>query len=283
MTTVIVPVYNAPDELAECLASLRRTLAAAVPVIVIDDASTDPRVDEVLHAAAAQAPAAWQFLSNPLNRGFVGTVNRGIAACHDDVVLLNSDTRVTTGWLQRLEACAASDKRIATITPFTNNGEIASWPHMCQANPWPHDPDLIAAACQRAGAPQYPDLPTAVGFCMWIRRRALRALGLFDEQGFGRGYGEENDFSQRAQQAGWRNVLCDDAYVAHRGGASFLPLGLTPNGAALAEVKRRHPDYLQQVMTFIRQDPLRHRREAILRCLTPEQCESLGIGVSCGG
>jgi GT2 family glycosyltransferase len=65
------------------------------------------------------------------------------------------------------------------------------------------------------------DLPTAVGFCMYIRRACLDAVGLFDAERFGRGYGEENDFSRRATRAGWRNVLCADVFVFHAGGVSF--------------------------------------------------------------
>lgn len=276
-TFVILPIFNAYSDLAICLDSLWRHGDAATGVILINDASTDPRVDALLRRWRERAPAHWEFLSNAKNQGFVATVNRGMAACDGDVVLLNSDTQLTSPWLERIHACAASDQRIATITPFTNNGEIASWPQLCRAAPWPRDAELIANVFRQHGRPQYPDLPTAVGFCMWIRRQALDALGYFDSQAFGLGYGEENDFSQRALRAGWRNVLCDDAYVAHRGGASFLPLGLKPNPTALEEVQRRHPDYLNQVMAFIRQDPLKARREALIAGFSREQQHQLGL------
>ncbi|GAB4181812.1 MAG: hypothetical protein Tsb002_02250 [Wenzhouxiangellaceae bacterium] len=266
-TTVIVPVYNAAADLAICLESLIDTLAPTTPVLVINDASPDPTVEQLFQRLQRRVWPSWQWLHNERNLGFVGTVNRGMGLTEGDVVLVNSDTQVTTGWLQRLEQCAASDPRIATITPLTNNGEIASWPQMCRDNGWPDDAERIARACVAAGPPLYPDMPTAVGFCMWIRRAALQQLGNFDEAAYGRGYGEENDFSQRARQHGWRNVLCDDAYVAHRGGASFGPLGLKPNGEALATVESRFPDYMDQVMAFIRSDPLQHRRARILAAL----------------
>ena len=68
---------------------------------------------------------------------------------------------------------------------------------------------------------------------MAVRRAAAESLGFFDEAAFGRGYGEENDFCRRAALAGWRNVLCEDAFVVHRGGQSFGPLGLRPGGTAM--------------------------------------------------
>jgi GT2 family glycosyltransferase len=70
-------------------------------------------------------------LPSTRNLGFIGTVNRGFAETSGDVVLLNSDTIVTHGWLAKMVACAESDPRIATITPFSNNAEICSYPQMC--------------------------------------------------------------------------------------------------------------------------------------------------------
>ena len=117
------------------------------------------------------------------------------------------------------------------------------------------------------GPPVYPELPTAVGFCMAIARRAIDRVGLFDEARFERGYGEENDFSLRARAAGLRNVLCDDVYVVHLGGRSFGPLGLRPDQTSMQRLLDRHPDYLELVHDFIEADPLAARREGILGAL----------------
>ena len=72
-----------------------------------------------------------------------------------------------------------------------------------------------------AAVPTYPDLPTGVGFCLYLRRAMLDAVGLFDPA-FGLGYGEENDLCLRAARAGWRNLLADNAFVVHTGGRSFV-------------------------------------------------------------
>jgi GT2 family glycosyltransferase len=107
------------------------------------------------------------------------------------------------------------------------------------------------------------DLPTAVGFCMFIRRACLDTVGAFDEETFGRGYGEENDFSLRAAKAGWRNVLCADVFVFHEGSVSFGSERIELVPRAAAALLALHPDYEQRVSAFMKDDPLRGLRDAI--------------------
>jgi GT2 family glycosyltransferase len=267
LPSVIIPVHNAPDELDRCLASVCATVPDGTEVIVIDDASTDGKVTSVLHRWRQRTGPSWQFHFQNQNLGFVGTVNRGMKMTQRDVVLLNSDTEVTPGWLEGLQRCLASDSLIATATPWTNNGEIASIPGFCAANPPPRNPESVARVIAGTGTACYPELPTAVGFCMAVSRKALNTLGLFDEKTFGLGYGEENDFSMRAQQAGMRNVLCDDVYIVHLGGRSFGPLGLKPDESTMQRLLALHPEYLQQVEAFISSDPLAQRREELIQTL----------------
>src|SRR5204863_7778313 len=105
----------------------------------------------------------------PHNMGFIATANRGMTRSTADIVLLNSDTIVTDGWLAALQRCAASDPAIATVTPFSNNAEICSFPRFCEDNPWPlgRDAGPVRRALADAAVPTYPDLPTCVGFCMF--------------------------------------------------------------------------------------------------------------------
>ncbi len=268
--SVVVPVYNAADELRQCLASLQATVKPGIELLLIDDASTEPLVHDVLgHWQGMQLPG-WRIVANESNLGFVGTANRGMRMSTGDVVLLNSDTVTTPGWLEALERCLRSDPAIATATPWTNNGEIASVPDFCAANPVPPEPARVAEVVGRCGRPVYPEVPTAVGFCMAVSRRAIDRIGLFDEAVFGKGYGEENDFSMRARQAGMRNVLCDDAYVVHLGNRSFGPLGLKPDESSMRRLLSRHPDYLRTVQEFIAEDPLSARRNELLAAMERE-------------
>ena len=100
-----------------------------------------------------------------------------------------------------------------------------------------------------------------------VARAALASLGDFDAATVGRCDGEENDFCRRAAAHGWRNVLCDDAYVAHRGGASFGPVGLAPGGENLARLNARYPGYNARIAEFIMQDPLKPHRERLVQRL----------------
>ena len=267
MISVVIPVYNAAEELACCLDSVLATIPAGTEVLVIDDASPDRATQDLLNRWRQQAPGGWRFYANAGNLGFVATANRGMHETRHNVVLLNSDTEVTTGWLQGLQNCLESDPLIATATPWTNNGEIASLPLFCQVNPVPQDLAAVAGIVKRSGLPVYPVIPTAVGFCMAISRRAINQVGLFDAELFGKGYGEENDFSMRVVAQGMRNVLCDNVYVAHLGGRSFGPTGLKPDESSMQRLLSRHPGYLQLVQAFIDADPLSARREMILEAL----------------
>jgi GT2 family glycosyltransferase len=263
----VVPVHDGHDSLAACLDSVAATVPDGVAVELVDDASRDPRVPPLLERAAARS--GWRLERQAVNLGFVATVNAAFARTRDDVLLLNSDTVTTRGWSERMAACADSDPRIATVTPFSNNAEICSFPESCRANPLPRDPDQVARAALDAGPPEYPELPTAVGFCMLVRRAALDAVGDFDVATFGAGYGEENDFCLRAHAHGWRNVLCDDAYVAHVGGQSFAALGQAPGGENLRRLVARYPRYNELVAAFIAADPLAARRRLIQARLEP--------------
>lgn len=259
MPLVVIPVFNARAHAQACLASVGQYTPGA-RILVIDDASTDPGVRPLLESWVREERHR-ELIVHQSNQGFVRTANEGMRRAEGHVVLLNSDTQVTPGWLVRLARCMDSDPGIATATPWTNNGEIASFPRFCAANDMPDDPARLAEIIGAGGQPEYPDIPTAVGFCMAISNAAIKHVGFFDEEAFGKGYGEENDFCLRAAAAGMRNVLCDDAYVAHHGGASFSPLGLRPDANTMRRLLEKHPGYQEMIEAFIRTDPLARRRE----------------------
>jgi glycosyltransferase involved in cell wall biosynthesis len=79
----------------------------------------------------------------------------------------------------------------------------------------------MARVLAASPGPVYPRLPFLNGFCMLIKKRALKKIGLFDEKTFGAGYGEENDFALRATGSGWELAVADDAYVFHAQSKSY--------------------------------------------------------------
>jgi len=260
---VVVPAYNAPDDLRRCVEAVLAHTEGGFRLVVIDDASPDPRVREYLDALAQRALPEVTILRNERNLGFTATANRGFSLSRADVVLLNSDAIVGPHWLERLARCAASHPSIGTVTPFSNNAEIASFPRFCENNAPPDDAvaTTINAALAAAAVPTYPDIPTGVGFCLYVRRALLDAIGTFD-LAFGAGYGEENDFCLRAVGAGYRNVLADDVYVRHTGGRSFAGRKTELGARNMPLLLERHPDYLDMVQRYIAADPLRPLRDA---------------------
>lgn len=265
MIDVVIPVYKGFAETRRCiesvLASAQRTPFEAV---VIDDASPDADIRAYLDALAAAGRVT--LLRNASNLGFVRSVNRGMSLHGDrDVVLLNSDTEVANDWLDRLRACAHGARDIATATPFSNNATICSYPFEGWTGKLPGMLGLggLDRLFARANAGRCIDIPTAVGFCMYIRRDALEALGLFDAERFGRGYGEENDFCMRALKAGRRNVLAADVFVYHEGAVSFSADRFALMDAAGKALVEAHPDYPARVHEFLVADPACELRASI--------------------
>jgi GT2 family glycosyltransferase len=259
---IIVPVFNAYEELDICLGSLLKTLPPHVKVLLADDASTDARIPDLLKQFKRLAKFHVDIARRDTNLGFPANCNAAFRETgENDVLLLNSDTIFTQACLEKIAQCASRDAKIATITPWSNNAEICSYPRFCENNPLPDNLELMAEAAALISSPSMPELPTAMGFCMWIRRAALKQCGNFDAETFGLGYGEENDFCRRVAAMGWRNVMCVNAYVAHSGSASFGPIGHGPGGDNLQRLLVRWPDYHEQVARFILEDPLRELRE----------------------
>lgn len=267
---VIVPVYSGEAETRICIESvLASPTRVSRQVVVIDDASPEPALSAWLRELAEAGHIA--LIAHPANAGFVASVNEGMALHRDrDVLLLNSDTEVAPGWLDRIAGCARRDPAIGTVTPFSNNATICSYPRTLVNNAVPPGESTASldAAFAAANAGRAADIVTAVGFCMYISRRCLEKVGLFDQERYGRGYGEEVDFCMRAGRAGFRNVVAADAFVRHVGEVSF--------GGARAEIMQRsqaivdslYPEFQQMLDQFIPADPLRGlRRRADLQRL----------------
>lgn len=263
---VIVPVYRGHADTFSCLLSvLSSHNRTPFELIVIDDCSPEPQISADLSRLAARGLIT--LLRNEKNLGFVATVNRGMSLhLERDVLLLNSDTLVFNDWLDRIRAHAlVPAPRIATVTPFTNSGTICTYPRMCNDTRAPleigyAELDQLAAA---SNSGQSVEVPSGVGFCMYITRAALAEVGLFSVEHFGTGYGEENDFCMRAASAGWRNVHALDTFVFHSGETSFVERAAESKKRAHKVLLRLHPDYKRRVQCHVLADPARHARIAL--------------------
>lgn len=245
---VVVPIYNAYEDVLDCVTSLFKGTPSHVPILLLDDASTDERIPESLTELTVST--SFLYVRKPVNTGFVNTVNLAFRACRPrDVVVLNSDVMVPPGWLERLQAAAYARSNIATATPLTNHGTIVSVPY--RNKPMPiggMSVEEIDAKIRENSLRLYPVIPTAVGHCIYFKRIALDLVGYFDET-FSPGYGEEVDWSQRAVLLGFSHVVADDLFVYHKGSKSFGERGSKARTRLRASherwIRQRYPWYAE--------------------------------------
>ena len=263
MIDIVIPVYRGFRDTKACLESVLATSSKETShVVVVDDATPDKRIRDYLTTVGEENPNI-TLIRNEENQGFIKSVNRGMA-CHPDrdVILLNSDTIVANDWIERMGDCAYKAPRIGTVIPFSNNATLASFPEYMADNPMP--PDMTVEALdkifRKANTGMDVDIPTGVGFCMYIRRECLNEIGNFDARRFGAGYGEENDFCMRAEQKGWRHKLGADIFVYHKGGVSFNETKQRRIEQAMITMGRLHPGYHLKVQHHIAEDPERPLR-----------------------
>lgn len=261
--TVVVPVYNAAAAVVRCISALERN-TRRTRILVIDDASTCTDTIALLDDLAARG--AIELVRHRENAGYTCTINEGVRhAGEDDVVLLNSDTEVGPLWLQRLRWVAYTTEDCGTVSAVSDNAGAMSVPTVGQANDWPGHLawDECARAMARADLPWSVSAPTGHGFCMFITRRAIRRVGAFDESAFPRGYGEENDFCQRVEAQGLRNLLAPHVLVRHARSQSFGAERDALIAQGRAAVDARHPGYTTAVRSWLRSDTM---RDSIDRC-----------------
>jgi cellulose synthase/poly-beta-1,6-N-acetylglucosamine synthase-like glycosyltransferase len=196
---IIIPVYRNLEITKRCIESvLGSNLTGVVGIFILNDCSPDPGMSKALEEYSSH-PCV-KVIHNPENVGFVRNVNNGMRLAGDaDVVLLNSDTIVAGDWLLNLHTHSCSSDRVSSVTATSNNATICSFPIMEGRNSWPMglDTKKVQQTLSRHNKGRFVKIPTAVGFCMYITRRSLSAIGDFDAEAFGKGYGEENDFCLR--------------------------------------------------------------------------------------
>lgn len=263
---VVVPVYGNPKLVQECLDTVAATVPQGTAVIVVDDASPGPEIAALL--ARYRALPRWRVLRHPENRGFPAAANTGLRAAaalpgQRDAILLNSDTQVPPGWVEALRAAVHSSGDIGTACPLSNDASILSYPDAAGNNALAAPLRRLSVLAASANRGTLVEIPTAVGFCMYVRNECLRQTGLFREDVFAQGYGEENDFCIRARHLGWRHMAVPSLLVAHLGGRSFgaARAQLTQRNSAVLE--RLHPGYSALIAEFHAADPLAEARRRL--------------------
>jgi GT2 family glycosyltransferase len=265
--TVVVPVYHDYEATRDCLQSLIDELRTSpcYHAVVVDDVVPNPLITRYLTWVGTQPRV--RVITNKSNLGFVGSINSALAEIDSgDVILLNSDTLVPRGFIARLATAARSGPDIGTLVPLSNNGDLVGFPVPHVASPLGSEEDVVRIdrIAAEVNAGRIIDIPNGTGFCLYITRACLDAVGLLSED-FHRGYLEDVDFCLRARQHGYRNVCVPSVYVGHAGSRSF---GNEKRGLVSRHIdilRSRYPGYQLEFAAFDRADPLRSCREAIER------------------
>jgi|GEM_PF-6529853 len=255
LITIIVPVYNAIDQTNLCIQTLLEHTDLNARIIIINDASSDVRISVLLDKVEEKHSHRVQVIHHLQNVGFVKTVNEGLyLAQGSDCVILNSDTCVPADWLNKFRVARQHKNNIASLTPWSNAATICSLFKYCEETSMPENISIsdVQKILNEISPRFYPQIPTGVGFCMFMSKESIQTVGILDEQGFPIGYGEENDWCQRASSYGYTHHLVDDLFVYHQSSASFgVNIKKKQTQEATQVMQHRWPTYCEQVDKFI--------------------------------
>lgn len=225
---VVVCVRDALADAHRCFASLLERTAPPFGLIVVDDGSAAV-TRTYLQELAALNPGVELHRNDSREHGYTIAANIGLrASAAELVVLLNSDTVVTRGWLEAIVDAARSADDVGIVGPLSNAASHQSVPVTKVGDdwavnalpPWANE-DTVGLVVAGLPGEAVVDVPFVNGFCYAISRRVIEAVGYLDEATFASGYSEENDFSRRAADAGFRLVVATRSYVFHAKSRSY--------------------------------------------------------------
>ena len=261
---VLVPVGTFDAALDACLAALDTSTPAGTRVWLADDAQVGPRGNAIIERWLAHTPlqAAHTRRASPI--GEAAHLDEALRACGNaDVAILASDARATPGWLERLQECLAHDPTIATATAWSNAGEAAAWPRIGEIVEVDASPARLARACLQLDN-THPPLPSAVTHAVLLRGAARMRAGGLDPESYRSWYAALIDLSLRLSGLGWRNALCETAFV-------LRAVEGVPTDGDMEALSVRWPAWHAQLAHFLMDDPLRLLRERMIDTLARDE------------
>lgn len=260
LPVVLLPLGSDDDALDACLAALEAGTPPGTRVWLADDAQAGPRGIAIVERWLARTALQAHYTRRTRPVGEAAHLAEMLVACDQaDTLILAADAQPLPGWALQLAACAARDPAIATATPWSNAGETVAWPRIGEIGPLPDEPARLARAAAML-PPHHPELPSAVGHALFLRGRARVRAGGLDGASFASAYAAIADLSLRMAGLGWRNVLCETAFVARPGEGAA-------NGDDLDLLGARWPAWHARLAQFLMQDPLHALRAALRSAL----------------
>lgn len=267
---VVVTIYNAYDKVVRCINSVLEN-TENIRLILINDKSTDTRIEKYLHTlsdsnADMDKNIEIIIINNDINLGYTKTVNKAITYTENHFVLLNSDTEVPPYWHHRLfKPIIENEKITASVTPLSNSADICSFPNFCKSQDIfkSLDVNTIDKYFAEYGSEQPIETPVGVGFCMAFNKYIFSEVGYFDEENFPIGYGEEYDWSYRALEKGYKNVITTNLFVYHKHGSSFGKKRDELLQKSNIKLMNKHKRFFSDFDKFIENDPLKNIRDTL--------------------
>ncbi|MCX7817050.1 MAG: glycosyltransferase [Syntrophales bacterium] len=168
-----------------------------------------------------------KIIENGKNLGFAEGNNRGIAVSNGEfIVIINNDVVVTPGWLEKMIEAIDWSENLGIAGPLTN---FVSGPQMVRSVKYNTKTLEGLNEFSEQIAKTYDGHSEifwrVVGFCMLIKREVINKIGGFDTR-FRIGNFEDDDFSLRANIAGFKSVIVGDCFVHHFGSRTFKESGI---------------------------------------------------------
>jgi GT2 family glycosyltransferase len=242
---ILVPTFGQEEFTIRCFDTLRAH-TNSYRLIWLDDGSSSASRAAVAEVFALHRDR--RAVAFDQNRGFIQTVNDGLReeSKAEYVVLLNNDTEVTHGWLDRLLRVLDANPSLAAAGPMTSSRDAwQGWPNFFAAG---RMRDLSPGEIARSLADEFGDrfirVPMLAFFCTALRRRVFTEAGLLDER-FGIGFGDDDDYCHRLLAAGYELAFVPGAYVVHHHRTTFrarfsdAEITVMQN-ANLEEFRRKH-------------------------------------------
>ena len=188
---VVVPVFNALDDVKSCLRSLAEAGSDYQSRIIIVNDGSDAETTNWLRDTVddlSNEQTSFTLIEHERNMGYTKAVNTGLrASTAPYVVTLNSDTIVTPYWADGLVRCMHSADDIGICGPLSNAANWQNVPDLYDAdgkfaiNPIPRDmtPDEMARLVLSASCRDYPRTTFVNGFCFMIRREVIEFYRLY--------------------------------------------------------------------------------------------------------
>lgn len=227
--SIIIVSWNTEDILHNCLKSIsEETKNIDYEIIVVDNASTDGSSEMV----KKDFPKV-SLIENSNNRGFAAASNQGIAISKGRyVLLLNSDTIILSDAISKTVSFADNNPDAAVVACRVLNPDRSLQP-TCFMFPSVINMVLSSSYLYKLlpgsrffGRERMTwwdrkyarDVDVVTGCFMLVRREAIGAVGLLDEQFFM--YGEETDWCYRFKNAGWKVMFTPASEIVHLGNQS---------------------------------------------------------------